>query len=87
MGWSRLQPTLSSDPSAEGHDDGHQNGNQSLPLCGLFDFTGMMLSSEAAPLQPTQFSTTQGGSLNSGTEAVSASQALDLCNGLFVPHH
>ena len=87
VGWSRLRPTLSSNPSARGHDDGHRNGNQSLPLCGLFGFIGMMLSSEAAPLQPTQFSTTQGGSLNSGTEAVLASRALDLCNGLFVPHH
>ena len=85
VGWSRLQPTLSGDPSAWGLVDGHQNGNRFSLLCGLFGFNRTMLSSEAAPLQPKQFSTTQGGSLNYGTKAASASRVLDLCNGLFVP--
>ena len=68
--WLHLQPTLYGDLSAGGHFDMQRNDNLSSPLCGPFGFTGTTLSSEVIPLEPMQFSTTLGGSLISGTEAV-----------------
>ena len=85
--WLHPQPTLSGDPSARGNVDMRRNGNLFSPRCGHFGFTGTTWSSKVVPLQSTQFSTTQGGLLFSGAEAVSTSRVLDLCNGLFVPCH
>ena len=58
-----------------------------MTRCGQFGFTGTTWSSKVVPPQSTQFSTTQGGLLFSGNEAVSTSLVLDFCNGLFVPRH
>ena len=72
---------------SRGHFDMCWNDNLFSPLCGEFGFIGTTLALEVVSLQPTQFSTTRGGLLISGTEVVSTSRVLDLCNGLFVPHH
>ena len=85
--WSRQQLTPSGDPSVGGHFVMHRKGNLFSLRCGQSSFTGMKLLSEVVPLQPMQFSTTEGGLRISGTEEVSASRVLDFSNEQVVLRH